>query len=67
MGEIVRGKALALVLESATVTDTNGAAVDLSDLRDDAADTSAAGAPFDLGDGEDHDEHEGHDHEGHQH
>jgi trigger factor len=36
MGEIVRGKALALLLESAQVTDTNGDPVDLSDLRDDA-------------------------------
>jgi trigger factor len=58
MAEIVRGKALALVLESAKVVDTNGVPVDLSDLRDDAA--AAVEASLDLGD-DDHD-HEGHDH-----
>ena len=60
MGEIVRGKALALVLESAKVTDTAGAPVDLSDLRDDAIDTSALADVV-----EDHDEHAGHDHHDH--
>ena len=64
MGEIVRGKALALVLESATVTDTNGAPVDLSDLRDDA--TEALGASLELADEDDHAGHD-HDHEGHRH
>jgi trigger factor len=77
MAEIVRGKALALVLESAKVTDTTGAPVDLSDLRDDAAQlagTTAAESGEDLGEdgheGHDHGDHEGHDHgdhEGHDH
>ena len=62
MGEIVRGKALALVLESAKVTDTTGAPVDLSDLRDDATPAGVA-APIEV---HDHD-HEGHDHAGHDH
>ena len=58
MSEIVRGKALALVLEAAKVTDSNGAPVDLSDLRDDAA------APIEGAlDIDDHDDHEGHDHD----
>jgi trigger factor len=63
MGEILRGKALALLLESAEVTDTNGATVDLSDLRDDAA--AATGVEAALHDHEhdhDHDDHEGHEH-----
>jgi trigger factor len=34
-GEVVRGKALATVLEHATVTDTEGATVDLEALRED--------------------------------
>jgi trigger factor len=59
MAEIVRGKALALVLESATVTDTNGAPVDLSDLRDDAS--APVESAIDM-DEHDHDDHEGHDH-----
>jgi trigger factor len=62
MAEIVRGKALALVLEGATVTDTNGAAVDLSELRDDAVDTSALAAAPEDHTGHDHGDHEGHDH-----
>ncbi|HVF05407.1 MAG TPA: trigger factor [Frankiaceae bacterium] len=63
MGEIVRGKALALVLESATITDSDGAPVDLSELRDDA--TAVIDSP--LGMDADDDDHEGHDHEGHDH
>lgn len=63
MSEIVRGKALALVLEAATVTDTNGAPVDLSDLRDDA--TAPVESALDL-DEHDHEGHD-HDHEGHDH
>lgn len=42
MAEIVRGKALALLLESATVTDTNGATVNLAELRDDMPPLEAA-------------------------
>jgi trigger factor len=37
VNEVVRGKALALVLESATVVDTSGRPVDLEALREDAA------------------------------
>ncbi len=58
MAEIVRGKALALVLQSAAVTDTTGAPVDLEDLRDDAI-PAGVEAPLDMGD---HDDHAGHDH-----
>ena len=35
MLEIRRGKALALIVESATVTDSNGDPVDLANLRED--------------------------------
>ena len=37
VGEVVRGKALALVLESATVTDSEGQRVDLEALREDGS------------------------------
>jgi trigger factor len=59
MAEIVRGKALALVLESAKVVDTTGTPVDLSDLRDDADLSPAVEAALDA---EDHEGHEHHDH-----
>ncbi len=36
VGEVVRGKALALVLEAATVIDASGRPVDLEALREDA-------------------------------
>ncbi|MEU3557579.1 trigger factor [Streptomyces fragilis] len=36
VGEVARGKALAMVVESATVKDTNGEVVDLSDDEDEA-------------------------------
>ena len=49
--EVARRKALAAVLDKATVTDTAGAPIDLDDLVPQA---------------EGHD-HEGHDHEGHDH
>jgi trigger factor len=58
MSEIIRGKALALVLEHAVVTDTDGVAVDLNALGVDV--------PPAVHDHEGHD-HEGHDHEGHDH
>ena len=61
MGEIVRGKALALVLESARITDTDGAPVDLSALQDDA--TTMVDSPLGMDDDAEHD----HDHEGHDH
>ncbi|HEU0130521.1 MAG TPA: trigger factor [Mycobacteriales bacterium] len=66
MAEIVRGKALAMVLEAATVTDSNGAPVDLSDLRDDAQSTSLLEATLDEVAAEGHEDHD-HDHEGHDH
>jgi len=63
IAEIRRGKALALILENAVVTDTNGAKVDLTQLEDDAP-SAAIDAAL-----EDEDDHEGHDHdhEGHEH
>jgi len=59
VGEVRRAKALAHVLEHATVLDTTGAVVDLGAL--DPADLPVA----DLADheGHDHDDHEGHDHD----
>ena len=58
VSEVARRKALAKVLEQATVTDTNGAAVDLEAVM-------APGAS--LGDDHEGHDHEGHDHEGHDH
>ena len=55
MAEIVRGKALALVMETADVTDTDGAPVDLYDLRDDAS--APVESALDM-DEHDHDDHE---------
>jgi trigger factor len=52
--EVLRGKALATVLEAATITDVSGRPVDLEELREDMPEIA------------DHD-HEGHDHEGHDH
>ncbi|MEV6011861.1 trigger factor [Streptomyces sp. NPDC051976] len=45
VGEVARGKALAVVVESAKVTDTNGEVVDLSDDEDEDGDDAAAEAP----------------------
>jgi trigger factor len=71
-GEIVRGKALALVLESAVVTDESGNSVDikaLSEELDGRAPGLSALDDFDEHAGHDHagHDHEGHDHEGHDH
>jgi trigger factor len=44
VGEVARGKALASVVESATVKDTNGEVVDLSDDEDEAEGETAAEA-----------------------
>ncbi|MBB1256933.1 trigger factor [Streptomyces sp. OF3] len=44
VGEVARGKALALVVESATVKDTNGDVVDLDDEDEDGADEAAEAA-----------------------
>ena len=41
MSEVLRGKALALVVESATVTDESGRQVDLEELREDVAPITA--------------------------
>ncbi|HEX8004236.1 MAG TPA: trigger factor [Mycobacteriales bacterium] len=59
MAEIVRGKALALVLEQAVVTDTNGERVDLTQLQDDAPSAAVEAALED----EDDEDHTGHDHD----
>lgn len=42
VGEVARGKALALVVEAATVKDTNGEVVDLEDEEDETAETVEA-------------------------
>jgi trigger factor len=46
VGEVVRGKALALVLEAATVLDASGRPVDLEALREEAAEETV-GVPID--------------------
>ncbi|MCC9704214.1 trigger factor [Streptomyces sp. MNU76] len=45
VGEVARGKALALVVESSTVKDTNGEIVDLDDEDEDASAESTEEAP----------------------
>ncbi len=72
VSEVVRGKALALVLERAKVVDESGREVDLEALREDApADQLVEVADDDQEghdhEGHDHDDHEGHDHAGHDH
>ncbi|MFC9096488.1 trigger factor [Streptomyces sp. NPDC057072] len=47
VGEVARGKALAVVVESATVKDTNGELVDLDDEDEDAASEAAEGSAED--------------------
>ena len=42
VGEVARGKALAVVVEAATVKDTNGEVVDLDDEEDETAETVEA-------------------------
>jgi trigger factor len=66
--DIRRGKALALVLEAAKITDASGRPVDLEALRDDAPQTFATSEAHDHDD-HDHDahDHDAHDHEGHDH
>ena len=58
VAEVARRKALAAVLEKATVVDTSGATVDLNEL-------TATDVASQLVEGEQ--DHEGHDHEGHDH
>ena len=68
MGEIVRGKALAQVLESAVITDESGRPVDLGALRDDAPVATGVEADIDVSAGDEDEEHDhDHDHEGHEH
>ena len=62
MAEIVRGKALAMILENAVVTDASGERVDLSQLEDEGPSAAIDAALEDDEDGHDHDDHEGHDH-----
>jgi trigger factor len=56
MGEVLRGKALALVLEQATITDESGRSINLDELTkefdsaDDPADEAAVDAEVDPGD-----------------
>ncbi|PPF84627.1 trigger factor [Subtercola sp. Z020] len=68
VGEVARNKALAIVLDKAVVTDTEGKAVDVSEFTTISRD---ADEPFVAVDGADAgDDHEGHDHgdhEGHSH
>ncbi|MER6283967.1 trigger factor [Streptomyces sviceus] len=45
VGEVARGKALAVVVEAATVKDTNGEVIDLDDDEDETAAASAEDAP----------------------
>lgn len=51
VGEVARGKALAVVVEAATITDTNGEAVDLSD-EDETAETVTPSAAEPAGEDE---------------
>ncbi|MEU3839188.1 trigger factor [Streptomyces sp. NPDC028635] len=44
VGEVARGKALALVVEAATVKDTNGEVIDLDDEEDEAAEAETTDA-----------------------
>lgn len=71
VGEVVRAKALALVLESAKVTDASGRTVNLAELQEDPTlpDGLLSGPSLDEADHHDH-EHEhdydhGHDHDQH--
>jgi trigger factor len=57
--EVARRKALAAVLEKATVVDTAGQKVDLNEVTS----TDVASQLFEGGhEGHDHGDHEGHDH-----
>jgi len=63
VAEVARRKALAAVLEKASIVDTAGTKIDLNDLN---AGADAFGYDEGAEDHEGHD-HEGHDHEGHDH
>ncbi|MCU1477969.1 MAG: trigger factor [Subtercola sp.] len=64
VGEVARNKALAIVLDKAVVTDSNGKVIDVSEFT---TVTRDADQPFASADGQGVDDHEGHDHEGHDH
>jgi trigger factor len=66
MAEVLRGKALAHVLESATITDASGNEVQLSELDDEGGLLEEIEEDDDDHAGHDHD-HAGHDHAGHSH
>ncbi|AXH36440.1 trigger factor [Humibacter sp. BT305] len=63
VAEVARNKALAIVLDKAKVTDTNGKAVDLSEFTQLARETGGENL---LDADDDHEGHD-HDHEGHSH
>ncbi|MYR61740.1 trigger factor [Streptomyces sp. SID625] len=52
VGEVARGKALAVVVEAATVKDTNGEVVDLEDEEDESAEGETAEGETAEGEGE---------------
>ncbi|WP_326582803.1 trigger factor [Streptomyces sp. NBC_00487] len=52
VGEVARGKALALVVESSTVKDTNGEIVDLDDDEEEVAEGSAEETPAEAAEAE---------------
>lgn len=60
VAEVARRKALAAVLEKATVVDTTGAEIDLNEV-------TATDVASQLVEGDVEHDHEGHDHEGHDH
>jgi trigger factor len=64
MADIMRGKALALVMERATITDASGRPVDLEKLSGSAGGSAQPAA--ESAEDDDHDDHD-HDHEGHDH
>ena len=62
VAEVARRKALAAVLEKASIVDTAGTTIDLNDLN-----IGADALGYDEGAGDEGHDHEGHDHEGHDH
>jgi trigger factor len=66
VGEVVRAKALALVLEHAVITDASGRPVDLNELQDDPTLPDSLVSDV-LPEDDDHEGHDHGDHEGHDH
>jgi trigger factor len=65
VGEVARNKALAIVLDKAVVTDTDGKSVDVSEFTTISRDADEPFVAVDGGDdheGHDHDDHAGHSH-----